>query len=119
MTAIADTELTLPRICSRKTNRSNIHGKSAQEYYKVTLFIPIIDHIVAEVDLRFSQIEVSAVCGMYLIPKNIVEMTDEHRDTHYNTFKFFEWALAISTNIQPRTRSLEKNVAKGKCWCIK
>ena len=72
------------------TNRSYILGKSAQEYYKVTLFIPIIDHLVAELDLRFSQIQVSAVCGMYLIPKNVFEMADEHRD---NTFKFFEWAL--------------------------
>ena len=44
MAAIADTELTLPRICRRMTNRSKIHGKSAQEYYKVTLAIPKIDH---------------------------------------------------------------------------
>ena len=90
MAAIPDTELILPKICRRMTNRSNILGKSAQEYYKVTLFIPIIDHLVAEPDLRFSQIHVRAVCGMYLIPKNIVGMTNEHRDI---TFKFFKWAL--------------------------
>ena len=90
MAAIANTEFILPRICRRMTNRSNILGKSAEEYYKFTLFITIIDHLVAKHDLRSSQIQVSAVCGMYLIPKNIVEMTDEHRD---NTFKFFEWAL--------------------------
>ena len=46
-----------------------------------------VDEIVAELDLRFSHIQMSAVCGMYLIPQNIVEMTDEHRD---NTFNFFE-----------------------------
>ena len=80
MTAIADTELTLPRICRRMTKRSNILGKSAQGYYRITLFIPIIDHLVAELDLRFSQIQVHAVCG-------IVEMTNEQRD---NRFKFFE-----------------------------
>ena len=45
MAAIADTELTLPRICSRMTNRINILGKSAQVYHKVTLFMPIIDHL--------------------------------------------------------------------------
>ena len=99
MAAIADTELTLPRICRRMTNRSNILGKNAQEYYKVITFYTIIDHLVVELDLRFSQIQVSAVCGMYLISKNIVEMTDEHRD---NTFKFFEWALPSLTNIQPK-----------------
>ena len=53
MAAIAETELTLPNICRRMTNRSNILGKSEQEYYKVTLFIPITDHLVAEHDLRF------------------------------------------------------------------
>ena len=72
MAAIIKTELTLPRICRRMTNRSNILGKSTQEYYKVLLFIPIIEHLVVELDLRFSQIQVSAVCWMYLIPKNIV-----------------------------------------------
>ena len=57
---------------------------------KFNFFISIIDHLVAELHLRFSEIQVSAVCWMYLIPKNIVEMTDEHRD---NISKFFEWAL--------------------------
>ena len=72
------------------TNRSNIPGRNTQEYYKATLFIPIIDHLVAERYLRFSQTYVSTVCGMYVLPKNIVEMTDEHRA---NTLQFFEWAL--------------------------
>ena len=54
MAAIADTELTLPRIYRKMTNRSNILGKGAQEYYKVTLFLPIIDHLVVELYLKFS-----------------------------------------------------------------
>ena len=107
MAAIADTELTLPRIYKKMTNRSKILGKSAQEYYKITLFIPIIDHFVAEPDLRFSQIQVSAVSEMYLTPKNIVEMTDEHRD---NTFKFFEWSLP-----SPQTFNQELGVWR-KMW---
>ena len=44
---------------------------------------------------------------MYLIPKNIVEMTDEHID---NTFKFFEWALP-----SPKTFNQELEVWR-KMW---
>ena len=44
---------------------------------------------------------------MYLIPKNIVEMTDEYRD---KTFKFFEWAL-----LSPQTFNQELGVWR-KMW---
>ena len=40
MASIADTELTLPRICRKMTNRNNILGKSAKEYFKITLLYP-------------------------------------------------------------------------------
>ena len=103
MATLADIELTPQRTSRRMTNRSNILGKSTQEYYKFILFIQII----SELDLRFSQIQVSAVCGMYLIPKNIVEMTDKHRG---NTFKFFEWALP-----SPQTFNQELGVWR-KMW---
>ena len=96
MHVIADTELTLSRICRRMTNRS-----------KGTISIPIIDHLVAELDLRFSQIQVSTVFGMYLIPKNTVQMIDENRD---NTFKFFEWALP-----SPHTFNQELGVWRKMC----
>ena len=107
MVAIAVTGLTLPRTCRRMTNRSNLPGKSAQEYYKVTLFIPIIDHLVAELEIRFSHIQVNVVCGMYMIPKNIVAMTKEQR---YNTFKFFECALP-----SPQTFNQELGIWR-KMW---
>ena len=49
----------------------------------------------------------SAVCGIYLIHRNIVAMTDEDRD---NTFKFFEWALP-----SPQTFNQELGVWR-KMW---
>ena len=89
MAAIVDTKLTLSRFCRKTPIEVTFLVKVHRNTTKL-LFIPIIDHLVAELDLRFSLIQVSAVCGMYLIPKNTVEMTDGHRD---NTFKFFEWSL--------------------------
>ena len=71
MATIAETEIIAPRICQRMTKRSNIPAGSSKDYFKVAVIIPSIDHILSELEFRFSQIQVHAACGMYLIPKNL------------------------------------------------
>ena len=89
MATIAETELIAPRICQRMTKRSNIPAGSSKDYFKVAVLIPTIDHLLSELEFRFSQIQVHAACGMYLIPKNLQDMSSVHRD---NIFQFFKWA---------------------------
>ena len=71
MATIAETELIALRICQRMTKRSNIPAGSSKDYFKVAILIPTIDHLLSELEFRFSQIQVHAACGMYLIPKNL------------------------------------------------
>ena len=80
MATIAETELIAPRICQRMTKRSNIPAGSSKDYFKVAVLIPTIDHLLSELEFRFSQIQVHAACGMYLIPKNLQDMSSVHRD---------------------------------------
>ena len=104
MAIIAETELIAPRICQRMTKRSNIPAGSSKDYFKVAVLIPTIDHLLSELEFRFSQIQVHAACGMYLIPKNLQDMSSVHRD---NIFRFFEWALP-----SPQTFNQELDVWK-------
>ena len=77
---------------------------SSKDYFKVAVLIPTIDHLLSELEFRFSQIQVHAARGMYLIPKNLQDMSSVHRD---NIFQFFEWALP-----SPQTFNQELDVWK-------
>ena len=56
-----------------------------------------------------------AACGMYLIPKNLQDMSSVHRD---NIFQFFE-CITFPTDFQSRTWCLETDVAWCCWWCTR
>ena len=43
------------RTCQKQTLRSNQGTNELEEYYRITLTVPFIDHIIAELDGRFSK----------------------------------------------------------------
>ena len=90
LAAISGTELNRPRICGRQTQRTNIPSTTAEEYYKLAVFIPTIDHMITQLDFQFSQIQKHATQGMYLIPQNLSTLNNAIRD---DILKVFEWAL--------------------------
>lgn len=71
-------EIILPRTCSRQTQRANVQlpGQDAEQYYKVAIHIPFLDHLISELNTRFSSVsEVSHLEG--LIPSNFSNHTIE------------------------------------------
>ena len=73
------------------TKRGNIPAGSSKDYFKVAVLISTIDHLLSELEFNFSHIQVQpAACGMYLITKNLQNMSHV---LHHNIFQFFEWAL--------------------------
>ena len=55
------TEPYVPRTCSRQTNQSNVPASTPSEYYCCSLSIPVIDHLLSEMQLRFSSHQQTAV----------------------------------------------------------
>lgn len=47
------TTISMPRICNRQTQRSNVSGSSAEEYYRTSIFIPFVDHVIAQIGSWF------------------------------------------------------------------
>ena len=43
-------EPSLPRLCARRTHRSNIPSQTPKEYYRRTITIPLLDHTLSEMD---------------------------------------------------------------------
>ena len=68
--------------------------------------MPTIDHLISELEYRFSSIQVNATCGLYLIPQHLDTKKKEHRD---NAFSLFEWALT-----SPETFNEEIEVWKAR-----
>lgn len=50
------TAISMPRICNRQTQRSNVSGSSPEEYYRSSIFLPFLDHIITQIGSRFDGI---------------------------------------------------------------
>ena len=53
MAVSADTTITVPRAASRQTLRDNAEHENAEQYYHRTAFIPVLDHLVQQLNDRF------------------------------------------------------------------
>ena len=51
-----DVEVTLPRLCRRQINRTNILADSLSNYYLRCIAIPLLDHLIQEMGSRFGAI---------------------------------------------------------------
>lgn len=49
--------IAMPRTCSTQTqiNRENVPAANTEEYFRRALFVPVVDHFIAELESRFSQ----------------------------------------------------------------
>ncbi len=61
-------DITKPRTCGRQTKRNNTPADGPEEYYKRSVTIPFLDHLLNELDTRFSCLHERAAVGMSLVP---------------------------------------------------
>ena len=70
-------EPSLPRLCARQKNRSNIPAENACEYYRRVISIPLLDHLISELESRFDKHKQTALQGMYLVSALLVTKSIE------------------------------------------
>ena len=71
----------LPRRCGRQMHRNNIPADTPLEYYSRCLSIPLLDHLLTEIDSRFSPHQQTALLGLSVIPSIMVSLSlDECTD---------------------------------------
>nr|XP_047131873.1 52 kDa repressor of the inhibitor of the protein kinase-like [Hydra vulgaris] len=61
------------RILSRQINRNNVASSSTSDYFKKSLSIPLIDHLLGEVNYRFSDDALAAYDGLYIMQYNYLD----------------------------------------------
>ncbi|CAG2227075.1 Cilia- and flagella-associated protein 206 [Mytilus edulis] len=71
-----------PRTCGRQTTRSNVPCESTEDYYKKTIAIPLLDHMLTEMNSRFGDLQIKASMGLQVIPAMISQSST-------NDFEYF------------------------------
>ena len=103
-------EASLPRTCARHRNRSNIPAQDACEYYRRVTFVPLLDHLISELESRFSSHKQTALLGLYLVPTVLVRKSVEEI-----TPKVCELGEMYCDDL-PSTNSLQSEL---HCWYLK
>ena len=67
-----------PRLCVRQRHRSNVPATTPSEYYRRTITVPVLDHLLAELEKRFDKHQQTALQGFYLVPSLMVKKEMEH-----------------------------------------
>jgi len=75
-----------PRTCSRQTARDNHPAENAEEYYRRSLAITFLDHLVTEIDSRFSSHSIKAIRCLGIIPSCF---SSDHKATDDEILEFF------------------------------
>ena len=79
-------ELSIPR-CGRQTFRSNVEADTPQVYWRCTVFLPFLDHLLSELSSRFTEHNKRAIEGLQLLPITINSVNEERVKQLYEHFK--------------------------------
>lgn len=85
------------RIASRQTYRSNAPGHTPEDYYRVNLFIPVVDHFISSLTDRFGAHQWQALRISGLIPSLIEQKSF---DDLKSSIMFYEEYLPSANTIK-------------------
>ena len=71
-----DATVKKPRINSRQTLRSNTPAETVEDYFRLNLSVPFIDHLLNELRTRFFEMNYTAVKGFSVIPSFMMRNRD-------------------------------------------
>ena len=66
--------LTAPRVCGRQKNRTNVVTDSAEEYFRISIYIPYMDSMISSLKSRFNDDSKLSFVFHLLHPKNMVSL---------------------------------------------
>ena len=97
----AEEPLSKPRIVGRQTLRSNVEAESLEEYFRRSIFLPFLDHLISQLEDRFSGRSQDAIKALYLLPKNLGKLED---DTVEKILSCYESDLPSSVDFKQELR---------------
>lgn len=65
--------IAIPRISRHQQYRPNYESQSVEEYFRVSIVIPFLDHLISELSIRFDNHTKQAALLQHLLPSRIIE----------------------------------------------
>ena len=75
------TEPSIPRRCGHQRHRSNVPAETPSEYFRRTISIPLLDHLLSEMKLCFSSHQQTALLGLSVVPSVMASLSTEEYTT--------------------------------------
>ena len=79
----------IKRLCGRQQNRSNLPANHPEEFYRRTITIPFLDHLICELNARFSNESNTLAKGFFIVP-NIMMGNSNNQKWREEFLKFVE-----------------------------
>jgi hypothetical protein len=76
----------VPRICTVQTTRENYPVSTGRDYYRVKLTIPLLDHLIEQIEFRFPSEMCNLYNGFYIIPGIFLMCKDVDWKTEFMKF---------------------------------
>jgi hypothetical protein len=102
----------MPRMVGKQAHRCNAPSENPEEYYRKNIQIPFLDHIIVEMNTRFSKEGRTCADIFYLIPAVITKKNDDELNEACKKLLF--WSVDL-----PSPSSLKAEVKEWKYqWCL-
>ena len=95
----------LPCISSHQQHRSNPEHNSVEDYFKKSIIIPFLDHLVSDISTRFTKHNKTAASIQELLPRSI---------TSSSSFSKIEGAVAFYTADLPNPLIMDEEFCRWK-----
>ena len=66
----------MPRVCNRQVYRDNHGISNVKDYFRVTVTVPFLDHVVNEISERFGDAPASVVKGFSIVPDFVMNHSE-------------------------------------------
>ena len=93
----------MPRSCNRQVHRDNQPHSNCSEYYKYSIIIPLVDHVVAHLQSYFSSSNITVTNGFYLVPQVLYKANNNNnvnwRENVWSFLKFYNKDFVLIKDI--------------------
>jgi hAT family C-terminal dimerisation region len=118
--------ITAPRVCSSKhAHRSNTPTAPPEVCFKRNIYLPFLDSLIQQFNLRFGDLETQAIRALNLIPSNVVSIetgtADAILDYYRNDLLFmkeFRLWQQMWRNVDNRPNTLSDTLSSSQSYHI-
>ena len=91
-----------PRTCKRQLHRNNPETVNIEEYFRTSITIPFLEHVISEIDTRFGNAPATVIKGFSIIPEFFVNSINKKWKEDFEEFaRVYQGDLPGLNSISP------------------